>query len=367
MANIAFEPECLTIGLGNACNLDCTYCYAKVRPAHETPPLHLPAFLAAVQAGAELVGRTCARKRQRMFFGFQGAGEPFLDFDLLARVDEAVRAVATRHVLPVFSYITSNGTMGEAPYRWAAERFDRICLSIDGPPRLHDLARRFRDGEPTSALVGEAVTLLKALGKPPACRVTVTRNNVDGMAEMAGFLFIDLGLTDVQFEPVYSHPDLHPDPKKFVQGLHAARAIARSRAGAVVYSGYRPGEKHGPYCQTSRRVLFVTRNGTASACLFQESEESASRFAIGTHSRKTGAFAIAQSRIDAIEAAVARLPDACQACAIQDHCVRGCPDLCPLDPAHQAQDVTRTLSCRINRLLYAEEQADSSECTPGPG
>jgi uncharacterized protein len=347
-----FEPECLTIGLGNSCNLDCSYCYAKVRPAHATPPLDGPDFLAAVRAGAEQVARTCERKRLRMSFGFQGAGEPFLNFALLVRVDDAVRAIAASHALLVFSYITSNGTMGDVPYRWAAERFDRICLSIDGPPRLHDLARRFRNGDPTSAKVEDAVKLLKALGKTPACRVTVTRDNVDGMAEMAGFLFVDLGLTDVQFEPVYRYPDLNPDPEKFVQGLLAARTIARSRGGVVVYSGHRPGETHGPYCQTSRRVLFVTRNGTASACLFHESEESDSRFTIGTHSSKTGVFAIAQQRIDEIEAAVARLPDACQACAIRDHCVGGCPDLCPLDPTCQARDVTQSLSCQINRLLH---------------
>ena len=351
-----FAPECLTIGLGKDCNLDCSYCYAKVRPGKTTPLLDGPGFLAAVRAGAELVARTCERQGRRLSFGFQGTGEPFLDFGRLAGADEAVRAIAASHGLSVFSYITSNGTMGEKPYRWAAERFDRICLSVDGPPRLHDLARRFRNGDPTSGKVRDTVELLKTLGKPPACRVTVTRDNVDGMAEMASFLLVELGLTDVQFEPVYSHPELYPEPEKFVQGLLAARAIARSRGGVAFYSGLRPGEAHGPYCQTLRRVLFVTGNGTASACLFRECEGSDSPFFVGAHSPKGDIFTIAQQRIDEIETAVARLPDACKACAVRDHCVRGCPDFCPIDVACKERDVTQTLRCRINRLLHATDQ-----------
>ena len=355
-----FAPECLTIGLGKDCNLDCSYCYAKVRPGQATPLLDKPEFLAAIRAGAELVARTCQRQGRRLSFGFQGAGEPFWDFDRLVAADEAVRAIAASHGLPVFSYITSNRTMGEDPYRWAAQRFDRICLSVDGPPRLHDLARRFRNGAPTSGKVRDTVELLKALGKPPACRVTVTRDNVDGMLEVARFLFVDLGLADVQFEPVFSHPEQYPDPESFVRGLVGARGLARRCGGVAFYSGLRPGEAHGPYCQTTRHVLFVTGNGTASACLFHECETSDSPFCVGAYSPKDGVFAIAQRRIDEIEAAVARLPDVCENCAIRDHCVRGCPDFCPLDSACKERDVTQTLRCRINRLLHAAEQGRGS-------
>jgi pyruvate formate-lyase activating enzyme-like uncharacterized protein len=331
-----------------------------VRPGKTPLLLDGPEFLAAIRAGAELVARTCKRQVRRLSFGFQGAGEPFLHFDRLAGADEAVRAIAASHGLPVFSFITSNGTMAEEPYRWAAQRFDRICLSVDGPARLHDFARRFPNGDSTSAKVRDTVELLKAVGKPPTCRVTVTRDNVDGMAEMASFLFVELGLTDAQFEPVYSHPELYPEPERFVQGLRAARAIARSRDGVAFYSGYRPGEAHGPYCQTLRHVLFVTGNGTASACLFRECETSDSPFFVGAHSPKADFFAIAQHRIDEIEATVARLPEPCKACAVRDHCVRGCPDFCPIDVACKERDVTQTPRCRINRLLNAAEKSSGS-------
>jgi pyruvate formate-lyase activating enzyme-like uncharacterized protein len=171
---------------------------------------------------------------------------------------------------------------------------------------------------------------------------------------------VELGLTEVQFEPVYSHADQYPDPEKFAQGLLAARSLARSRGGVAFYSGLRPGEIHGPYCQTLRHVLFVTGNGTASACLFRECEASDSPFVVGAHSPKDDVFAIAQQRIDEIEAAVARLPEACKTCAVRDHCVRGCPDFCPLDVACKERDVTQTLRCRINRLLHAAEQGEGS-------
>ena len=348
-----FEPECLTIGLGNNCNLDCTYCYGRIDSGTKKPRLEPRPFLAAIAAATELVSRYCAHSGRPLTFGFQGMGEPFADPWLLEQADDTVRDVAARHHLPLSSFITSNGTMPADTYRWAATRFDRICLSVDGPPRLHDRARRDSGGHPTSTKVLETVDLLKSLGKTPACRVTVTSENVASMFEIATFLFVELGLTDVQFEPVYRHSDLSPEPEAFVHGLFGAREIARRHGGKAGYSGYRPDEEHGPYCQTLRQVLFVTRNGTASACLFREGEASDSPFGIGAPADER--FAIDQERIDAFEARVAQLPEGCTACAIRHHCTRGCPDHCPSDSAIERQDITTSLGCRINRLLHDAE------------
>jgi pyruvate formate-lyase activating enzyme-like uncharacterized protein len=349
----SFEPECLTIGLGNDCNLDCTYCYGKHGSGVKKPMLEPRPFLDAIAAAAERVSRTCAHSGRHLTFGFQGMGEPFADPSLLEKADDTVRAVAARHHLPVYSYITSNGTMPTKGYRWAAERFDRICLSIDGPPRLHDLARRDSHGQATCAKVLETVALLRSRGKPPACRVTVTSENVEGMAEMAAFFFAELGVSDVQFEPVYRHSSLRPEPEEFVRGLIGAREIARRHGGKAGYAGYRPHEAHGPYCQTLRHVLFITRNGTASACLFREGELSNSPITIGAPAGDV--FVIDQERIDAFETRVAQLPEVCAACAIRNHCTRGCPDHCPLDNAIERQDITASLGCRINRLLHDAE------------
>jgi radical SAM protein with 4Fe4S-binding SPASM domain len=303
-----------------------------------------------IAAAGELVAGTCSHTGQPLTFGFQGMGEPFADPHLLEQADKALRAVAFRHHLPVFSFITSNATMPAEAYRWAATRFDRICLSMDGPPQWHNRTRRDRSGNETSAKVLETVRLLKSLGKTPACRVTVTSENVSAMAEMATFLYVELGLIEVQFEPVFFHPQLSPTPEAFVHGLLRAGKIARIHNGKADYSGYRPYEEHGPYCQTLRQVLFVTRNGTASACLFHEGEPRDSPFTVGGVQDQE--FIIHQEQIDIFNQRLTNLPEACADCAIRNHCTRGCPDFCPVGSGVQGQDIKNSLGCRINLLLH---------------
>ena len=52
----SFAPECLTIGLGKDCNLDCSYCYAKARPGKTTALLDQTEFLVAIRAGSRTGG-----------------------------------------------------------------------------------------------------------------------------------------------------------------------------------------------------------------------------------------------------------------------------------------------------------------------
>lgn len=328
----AFDPKCLTVSLDSGCNLDCTYCY-KAGAGPAAPKLGRAESLEAVAGAAEAVARACRRGGRRFTFGFQGAGEPFLDRELLESADSTIRANAARYGLRTYSFITTNGTADEAGYRWAAERFDRICLSIDGPAAHHDAARPFVNGGPTSDRVRRTAALLNALGKTPVCRATVTAQSAGSMPEAAAFLAGELGLRAVQFEPVYGHLHLQPEPELFVRGLLAAREIAARYGGRAEYSGSRAGETHGPHCQTRRGVLFLTRRGLASACLFRNREGGDSPFTVGQAEGRSK-FRMDVARLAGIDSALAQLPEACRACEVRDHCARAAPTSVRWPPAH---------------------------------
>jgi radical SAM protein with 4Fe4S-binding SPASM domain len=345
-----FEPECLTIALGNECNLRCAYCYGRPSDAPRAR-CDRGTFLAAIESAAQLVARACVRKGRPLTFGFQGYGEPLLDRGLLAQADDKVRSVAAQSGLTTFSFVTSNGTADRACTRWAAERFDRFCLSLDGPAHVHDLARRYRDGRPTFSAVRAAVDEVKRAGKLPACRVTVTRQNVAAMAEVAEFLIRKVGLREIQLEPVFRHADLRPDAEDFVRGLLEAQAVASEMGASSLYAGYRPDETHGPFCQPLRHVLYLTPQGLASACLFREGESPSSRFTLGGFSAE--GFRLDQEHIDAFTSAAECLPEECTACPVRRHCNRGCPDYCAMDGDPAQPSVRATLGCQINRLLHA--------------
>lgn len=354
----AFQPECLTIGLGNDCNQACSYCYAEPRTSEEAPGPSWAIFLDAIRAAAEHVAAWSRKHGRPLVFGFQGAGEPFLDFARLETADEVVRQVAGRHRLRTHSFITSNGTLAPERYIWAATRFDRICLSVDGPPSVHDAARVYKvEGGCSSLRVRETAALLTRLGKRPVARVTVTRENEASIDEIVDYLFGALGLREVQMEPVYLKKHMEPDPERFVDGLLRGRRIARHKNAKLRYSGYRPTETHGPYCNTEKRVLFLTRRATASACLLRERAGAESQLTLGAYRPDTARFELDQEKVARVEAAVRTLAPACVACPIRQHCTRGCPDVCYLERGGSGLLVTESLRCRINRLLAAKARS----------
>ena len=248
------------------------------------------------------------------------------------------------HGLPVFSYITSNGTMGGAvaiagphsvlivyAFQWTTPRPG--CTIWRGV---------FASGESDlRPKCGTRSSYFRALGKLPTCRVTVTRDNVDGMIEIARFLLRRAGIDGgQQFEPVYSHPELCPEAEKL--SCRACSLHARSLAAAAARRSTRgtdPGEMHGPYCQTLRHVLFRDRewDGMGRPACSTSVRASDSPFCRRSAFRREGDVFRGLSRrgSTAIEGSIGAAAGALQDLAVREHCVRGCPNFCPIDVAYK--------------------------------
>jgi uncharacterized protein len=94
-------------------------------------------------------------------FGFFG-GEPFLRLDLMRRLAARARERAHLKNIPLRLRVTTNGTLlDEAALSFLEENAVALCVSIDGPPKIHDRHRRFEDGRGCGKVV--VTNLCKAL------------------------------------------------------------------------------------------------------------------------------------------------------------------------------------------------------------
>lgn len=355
-----FIPECLSINLGHDCNLSCKYCFAKdsriLRPA--ITKKEIPGFVQAIRAGASFVAEQCLANKRPFFFGFQGDGEPLMQFDLLQRLYKVCLTICDQYSLQHFAFITSNGTMGDYQYQWLANHFNRVCISMDGPPRIQNTNRPMQNGKPTHNSVKHAVDILRAEGCFPVCRTTVTAKNVETLPETVRYLCQEMGFEEIQLEPVYrfnnSTQDRFP-AELFVDKLLSSQTIAKKYGRRIVYSGYRKNDPHGPYCNVLKKVLHISPKGKADVCTFGCAPDKYST--IGRYNPESERMVLDHKRIEIINKKLKAIPENCKKCPINRHCVRGCPDVCMLEENINSGgrfpfDITKTPRCQINRLLY---------------
>jgi len=141
--------------LNNACNLRCTYCYNHDQFNN---PMSEDVMARALEMAF-------AQPGDIVNVGFFG-GEPLLSFDLLKKGVAMTMEHARRGKRRIRLIMTTNGTLldGERLDFVIRNKF-RLAVSLDGPARVHDMARVDARGRGTHALVVK--NLLEALKAKP--------------------------------------------------------------------------------------------------------------------------------------------------------------------------------------------------------
>jgi sulfatase maturation enzyme AslB (radical SAM superfamily) len=351
-----FAPECLTLYLNNECHLHCTYCYADPSPL---PKARLA--LVIIAAAAERVAESCRKNGRPFYVVFHGGGEPTLHPDRVDRILETLDAVAHAHDVPSTRYVATNGVLSESRARWLAHRFDRVGLSCDGPPVIQDRQRPLQDGGGSAQFVERTARILREEGCPFHVRATITPHTMHRQAEIANYVCQQLSPQEIHLEPVYlgGRADAAQgfdarQAGEFVGHWVQAQEMARQHGIPLTTSGSRPGSLHGPYCNVFRSVLNLVPGGLATACFKTTSASQAldTGTAIGCLDVHSGRFEIDRRRIQTLRRQLGVLPAACSDCLNRYHCVRGCPDRCPLESGGAQRDnLPESFRCRMLKSL----------------
>jgi len=332
-----FSPECLTLYMNNECNLGCVYCHTDPLPA-PAPRLGLPAIAAA----ADVVAGNCQRKGRPLYGVFHGGGEPTLDRRQVEQALVLLEKAAAAHGVGLFRYVATNGVMSEEKAAWLAHHFDLVGLSCDGPPEIQNRQRPRINGRATARVVERTARILQAEGCPYHVRTTITVATLHRQAEIADYVCHQFAPEEIHFEPVYLGGRTTPasglaahQAGEFVAHFLQARAIAGQHGILLMTSGSRPDAIHGPYCHVFRHTLNLVPGDVATACfkVTGAPQVEARGVTIGALNQESGRFEIDHPRVQALCQQLDVAPACCAGCFNRYHCIRECPDRCPLDTA----------------------------------
>lgn len=376
LASRPYEPVCLTLYLDNRCNLACGYCYAA--PAGPKSAGAAPTSLAAIRHAAELVAENCRRRGLPFTVVFHGGGEPTLDLRLLQAALAVVEEAANSQRLMTFRYLATNGVMSETKAEWIATHFDLVGLSCDGP---EDIQRRQRPlpgagrsssssssvgsgrssssgrsgrsqssvGSGSTRYVERTAGILREMDAAFHVRVTLTPGTLTRQEEIVDSICRQLAPLEIHMEPVYtggreqvgfaaaelSSPEELAET--FVTHFLAAQARARAAGVPLRYSGSRPWDVHGPFCQVFRDVLQIVPGDVAAPCFKLNDAQQVDGLGARIGQDSADGFVIDQAAVEDLRARLLRQADECRSCFNQVHCARGCPDACGLEDDRQVR------------------------------
>jgi coproporphyrinogen III oxidase-like Fe-S oxidoreductase/sulfatase maturation enzyme AslB (radical SAM superfamily) len=333
-----YAPECLTVNLGNQCNLRCSYCFSAVEGLAGPP---VPADPRILSAAAALVAGHCREKGLPFQLVVHGGGEPTVHWSELERAVAVTRAAAVGSGIGWRAYIATNGALPEERSRWLAGNFTEVGLSCDGPPDVQNRQRPTALGGPTADVVARTARCLHECGCAFAIRTTIMPATVERQAEIVAWLNERLGASRIRFEPVYgagaAEPVFQPEQAGwFVRHFLLAEREARRRGCDLTLSDVRLDELHGPHCHALKDVLQLLPDGSLSACFVECGGQGP--MTIGGFDARAGKLRIDYRLAMELKRRGLSVPSRCRSCINVLHCARECPEVClvarrfPRDP-----------------------------------
>jgi uncharacterized protein len=302
------------------CNLKCVYCYSSGGDK-------------VIQVSKEIARKAIdfnlTPGTKKLHIGFGSGGEP-----TLARpVIEDMFDYAETKVRKVSASITTNSAGSDSTLDWLLndDRIKKVQVSCDGPPDVQDRQRPFRDGKPTSSLVGRTMKALVEAKKLSAVRSTVTPYSAERQTEMVDY-FHDFGVPFVHFEPLFECGRslktnfTRPDMKVYVENLLKAAELAE-------HYGMRMNSTHLPsdtlkcvFCGTSSPMFNLTADGYITSCFeFPIGKDAPPEFIYGYYDHGKKDFVLYRDRMNRLQDRNIYNQPECQQCIAKWQCGGGCP------------------------------------------
>jgi uncharacterized protein len=340
------HPTMAVLLMTSACNLRCTYCYAR---GGEDPSLRMTFPLArAVIDAAHKNARIL--EQDHFSLSFHGGGEPTLNWEVLTAAVDHARSKD----LPCHVSLATNGVWTDRQREYLLQNVNGLSLSFDGIREVQDAQRPLANGKGSFDAVRETIRALDAAKFPYGIRLTTTVDSSDRLPECIAFLCAETACPSLQVEPCYtSARGTYSDPTpeqadRFIHAVLQSYEITATAKRTFFYSGARPWVIAGSFCRAPEDALVVTPEGDVVTCFETHDRRHAltSYFTIGhaspegveVDSMKVRAFADQQRERRA----------ECEGCFCYWHCGGDCASRCMASPAPDR------VRCRVNRALTRE-------------
>jgi uncharacterized protein len=131
------------------------------------------------------------------FFG----GEPLLRFDLIKEITHYIREHTVASGPKIRISITTNGTLLDQDiFDFIRDQNINLCISADGPADVHDLNRKFKNGEGSFTIVENNLTKAAVQLDNLQVNAVFGTDTVDFVPESVRF-FVELGVPVIHLNP----------------------------------------------------------------------------------------------------------------------------------------------------------------------
>ncbi|SDL86687.1 anaerobic sulfatase maturase [Aliiruegeria lutimaris] len=194
--------QVMTKPMGPKCNLDCKYCYylEKERFYPEEKKFHMPEEVLETYI-RDYIAAQHAAGAQEIWFSWQGGEPTMLGVEYFRKIVELEQQYCPPGTV-IRNALQTNATLVDE--EWAAffKQHDfLIGVSIDGPKKIHDRYRYYRNGSGSFDKVMEGIRILQAHGVEINALVVVQRENARKPKEVYRFLK-KVGFRHIQFIPI---------------------------------------------------------------------------------------------------------------------------------------------------------------------
>jgi uncharacterized protein len=267
------KPLFLGLVTTRGCNMGCIYC--DFAAPKQTSPLMEPLVARdAIDAYLAWLVEMGGTHAELHFFG----GEPFFAAHVMHFAVEYFRARVSEMRLTSRLEVITNGFFHPRMARWAAEVFDTIFLSLDGPPDIQDRYRPGLNGKSAFGVVAENARLFSEMNVELILRSCVTTETVTRMPEIAAWFAREFHPTRVCFETMLpsslsqSSGLEPPDPWTFIQNFAQASMILADQGIETVLSTAELTTPHVTFCPVGKEAMIVSPDGAVHACYLLEED-----------------------------------------------------------------------------------------------
>jgi len=261
--------------------------------------------------------------------GFFG-GEPLLEFDLVKSIASLAKSHREFKNEKITFSIVSNGTIySREIIDFIQENRISLCISSDGPPAVHDRARRFPDGYPSSTVVER--TIRSAVDALPTLLVNsvYTPATLESLPDVVAY-HARRGIKRIFLSPDYSAP--WPDSvlkklpetydriaESYVAGYRKGRPLfinlIDNKIAAMLRGGFRPEEK----CRMGTAEFAFGPSGNIYPCERLVGSDDGRTHCIGNVEDGLGT-----SRMRCRIAPGGDVNEECVSCGVKEYCMNWC-------------------------------------------
>lgn len=197
----------LVLNITNTCNLACKYCYANGGSYSSKSSLMNPE---QVEKILDVFYREYKIINNIQLFG----GEPTLNLDAIEKVGNYIEERFDKgelKVKPIISIVT-NGTNISDRFIELINSFGiHVTVSIDGPQKVNDKMRIFKDGKGTGKIIEQNIKLLKEKTRTRiSAEVTYNKHHQSkgvSVYDVVSYIQDELKIKDIHIAPVSGEED----------------------------------------------------------------------------------------------------------------------------------------------------------------